>query len=102
MKTKCDYCEAEFNCSPSNLLRYGKHYCSKVCKHKDEQEFNPDIITFQRKLFEKPITELAIEYDTSVKTIHKFCKLNNLVKPGRGVWQKFNAGKIQTVRPDQL
>jgi len=102
MTTTCDNCGTTFNCSPSNLIRYTKHFCSKECKHIGEQEFCPDILTFQRKLFERPITELADEYKISVKTIHKFCKEHNLVKPGRGTWQKFNAGKITTVRPDTI
>ena len=62
MKITCDYCGIPFNCNPSNLIRYKKHFCSKDCKHKGEQEFCPDISTFQKKLWEKPITELAEEY----------------------------------------
>ena len=94
MTTSCDNCGTPFNCSPSNLIRYKKHYCSKECKHIGEQEFCPDILTFQRKLFERPITELAEEYKISVKTIHKFINNNNLRRPSRGFWQKVAAGKI--------
>lgn len=94
MVIKCDNCNKEFNISPSNLTRYGKHYCSVDCKHEAEQMFNPDIPTFQQELWDKPITELSIQYGVSVKTIHKFCAKHNLVKPGRGYWQKKNAGLI--------
>ena len=94
MVIKCDNCKKEFNCPPSNLTRYGKHYCSIMCKHEAEQMFAPNILEFQQELWEKPITELAKEHNISVKTIHKFCKKHELLKPGRGYWQKKNAGLI--------
>ena len=94
MLVNCEYCEKEYNCSLSNLTRYGKHYCSVSCKCLAEQRFNPPILEFQAKLWEKPITELSKEYNISVKTIHKFCTKQNLLRPGRGYWQKKNAGII--------
>jgi len=94
MIIKCDHCNIEFNCSPSNLDRYRNHYCCISCKHIAEQQFCPNILEFQRKLFEKPITELALEYDISVKTIHKFINQNKLIRPARGSWQKIFANKL--------
>ena len=66
MIINCGYCEKNFNCSPSDFTRYQHHYCSRKCKHEAEQEFNPPILEFQTKLFEKPITELAKEFNVKL------------------------------------
>ena len=93
MVIKCDNCGKNIEYHKSNYQRYNKHYCSLKCKYEDNKKFNTNILEFQNELWEQPITELAIKYNTSVKTIHKFCKQNNLIKPGRGVWQRIEAGK---------
>jgi len=94
MKISCDQCGVEFTCLPSNFSRYQKHFCSVQCKYKYEKQFAPNMEQFKLELWEKPITELALDYDISVKTIHKFCKNHKLPKPGRGYWQKKEAGLI--------
>jgi hypothetical protein len=93
MVIKCNECGREIHYYKSNYNRYTKHYCSIECKHKADKQFNPNIERFQEELWEQPITELAIKYNTSVKTIHKYCKRHNLITPGRGIWQRIAAGK---------
>ena len=88
MNIVCDFCEKGYDSSISNFERYNHHYCCATCKYKGELRFSPDIETFQLELWEKPITELASEYNVSAKTVHKFCEKHKLIKPGKGYWQK--------------
>ncbi len=94
MVTNCDYCGTEYSITKSRLNRYTKHYCSADCKYADEKMFNPNIEEFKKDLWKQPITELAEIYGTSVKTIHKFCNKHKLDRPGRGWWQRVEAGLI--------
>ena len=94
MVITCDYCNKEYETSISNYSRYNKHYCSNNCKFNANKQFKPDIEKFKKELWEYPITELAKKYNISVKTIHKFCNINKLTRPGRGYWQKKEVGLI--------
>jgi len=93
MTYNCDNCSTSFEIMPSRLELYTKHYCSAKCKYESEKQFNPDISVFIEDLWLHPITELSAMYGTSVKTIHKWIKKNNITdRPGRGAWQRIDAG----------
>jgi len=95
MKYSCDSCGNDFEIMPSRLELYNKHYCNADCKYEAEKMFNPEIPVFETDLWKHPITELSAMYGVSVKTIHKFIKKNKITnKPGRGYWQKYEAGLI--------
>jgi len=94
MKINCYNCHIEYDISPSRLDLYNKHYCSAKCKYEAEKIFNPDMDEFKKDLWKHPITVLSDMYGVSVKTIHKFCNIHELDRPGRGYWQKKEAGVI--------
>ena len=103
MKYICDNenCSKEFDIMPSRLDLYNKHYCCAQCKYEAEKMFNPNLSEFIEDLWKHHITELSAMYGVSVKTIHKFIKKNNITdKPGRGTWQRIDAG-VSTIEEER-
>jgi hypothetical protein len=52
-----------------------------------------------RKVWEKPLRDLAKEFDVSDVAIGKACRRADIPRPGQGYWAKLKAGKATKVLP---
>lgn len=82
MNEFCQHCGKE--------LTKTKFYCSSECSFAGRSK-RPNELTPERLYLEiqsTPASVLANKYNVSDKTIEKWCKKDNISKPGRGFWIK--------------
>jgi predicted nucleic acid-binding Zn ribbon protein len=83
-------------CSVCGKETYNELFCSQECnKISQRKVVRPSKDVLIKKIWSKPISQLAIELGVSDTCIRKWCKKYEISDlPPRGYWQKKNAGKL--------
>jgi len=84
-------CREEYTEVPSHASR--RRYCTPKCAQIASLKFHVSPQEMQQMVWEMPTTHIALAYGVSDKAIEKFCKKHQIQKPGRGYWQKLQAGQ---------
>lgn len=80
----CLFCRENFDKKEPEQL-----YCNLRCFGKSKKSPNrPTKEVLESLLWEKPTTQIALDYGVSDKAIEKWSKQYELTKPPRGYWQK--------------
>lgn len=76
---RCKVCEKP--------IEYGYKYCSQNCTHLDSVKYNhPSKEVLEKMVWDRPVSEIAKEFNVSDTAISKLCKKYKIEKPGRGYW----------------
>lgn len=74
-------------CLCGNTKYYESKTCNK-CYQTDRQSNIPSKEELEKLIWEMPSTKIALKFNVSDKSIEKWCKKYQIIKPQRGYWQK--------------
>ena len=93
----CLECDKSF-IPVSNRRERPRKFCSSVCASRNKsivKETSRIKLELHRKVWDKPIIEVAVDFGVSDVAIKKQCVKYSIPRPGVGFWNKIKAGKFE-------